>query len=228
MTGGEPARGEDRRVLTDREARILLDPRRRRLLEPFAGRARSLAPVARELDVRLSVLLYHVRHFVDAGLLVVVREERRAGRATKFYRTSADAFSIPLSQSGAADAVEYLRLTYQDLQLTLDERLAAEWVAARSHETDWALEVATAAPGRFYRMFVPRAGAVDTTFFEELLGDARPALWNAWPELQLARPDAKALQRELSDLIRRYSARQTPGEDRFLLHLAMARLAPGD
>src|SRR5688500_17585725 len=76
-------------------AAVFLDPKRRRILVQFLGRERSMADVGRALAMPLNRLTHHVGTFLRLGLLMVVREQARAGRPIRFYRAVADSFLVP-------------------------------------------------------------------------------------------------------------------------------------
>lgn len=90
------------------QARLLTDPRAKRYLRPFVARTLTLSEAAAEAGCALNAMHYRVGRFLDAGLLVVVGERRRAGRPIKLYRSSADAFDIPLEATPFADPEESL------------------------------------------------------------------------------------------------------------------------
>lgn len=96
-------------AVTDAEqARLLTDPRSRDFFKPFLARERGVTQAAAELGCSLSTLLYRVRTFVRAGLLQVSREERRAGRAIKHYRSVHDAYFVPFRLTPHATLEERL------------------------------------------------------------------------------------------------------------------------
>ena len=66
-------------------AAALTNPRTLRQLEPFLNRERTVLEAARESGVKPNTILSRVKRFVNLGLLVVVREEARAGRAVKVW-----------------------------------------------------------------------------------------------------------------------------------------------
>lgn len=87
-------------MLVDRDVRLFFDP--------FLAREASVTEAAREVGCRASVMLYRVGRFVEAGLLRIVREEPRAGRAIKIYRSSHDAYLIPYALTPFASLEETL------------------------------------------------------------------------------------------------------------------------
>ena len=101
--------GEFFRAHTAEQARLLTDDAATRFLEPFLGRERSASQAARELGVPIDTLLYRVSRFLEAGLLEIVREEPRAGRPIKIYRTVADGFYVPFELTSYAEHEEQMR-----------------------------------------------------------------------------------------------------------------------
>jgi len=65
-----------------------------------------VAGAARCLDLDLRAVHRDVRALHVAGLLRLVREQKRAGRAMKVYAAAAPAFFVPFSVTGAADLGE--------------------------------------------------------------------------------------------------------------------------
>src|SRR5262245_58465686 len=84
--------------VSDPEAALwLADPERRRWLVPFVSGERTLAEVARALDVPVNAVLYRARLLVKHGLVRVVGEQQRRGRPMKRYAAAAEGFIVPLS-----------------------------------------------------------------------------------------------------------------------------------
>lgn len=79
------------------QAAILTDPHRVQFLLPFLGREKTVSQAAAEVVVTPNSLLYRVRRMVGAGLLQVVEERPRGGRAIKVYRSSHDGYRVPMS-----------------------------------------------------------------------------------------------------------------------------------
>lgn len=83
------------RIDSPEAASMISEKRARRFLECFLGQARSVSQVAGELGVDMSSVSYRVKQFIRLGLVEMVREVPRGGRAIKYYRTVADAFFVP-------------------------------------------------------------------------------------------------------------------------------------
>lgn len=172
--------GDALEVTTSLQARLLSDPASRAFFLPFLARTRSVKAAAEEVGCPLDAMHYRVRRFLGAGLLRIVEERPRAGRAIKLYRSVADALYVPFALTPYAELEERIR---RDV-LAVDERVVA------------ALGRAVRASGlegrRLYRQ-------PDGEVVVDAAGDARPrAGWRdmvlAWPEHQ---PVAERLDGEL-------------------------------
>jgi hypothetical protein len=79
------------------QARFLTDPAKKQFFVPFLARERRVAEAAGEVGCSVNRMLYQVRTLVDAGLLQMLREEPRAGRPVRVYRSVHDAYFEPFS-----------------------------------------------------------------------------------------------------------------------------------
>lgn len=79
------------------QARFLTDPAKKTFFLPFLARERRIAEAAAEVGCSINRMLYQVRTLLDCGLLQVLREEPRAGRAVRVYRSVHDAYFVPFS-----------------------------------------------------------------------------------------------------------------------------------
>lgn len=186
-----------RRVEAPEAAEALVHRAQRDMLAPFIGRERSLSEAAGEVGISLSGMAYHVQRFLRLGLLEVVREVARKGRAVKIYRASSDAFFIPY-RVVAYESVE--ALIHGEAQPYLRE--SADAVARayeRLLEADWGLSVYRRPEGKVVFEFTTADGTR-----LDLLGPASPAVWLSLGRLLLGFQDAKALQREMAELWLRY------------------------
>ncbi len=98
------------------QARLLTDPDSVRYFKPFLGESKTQSQAAAELGAKLGTLHYRVNTFVKAGLLEVVREQKRAGRPIKHYRSIEPEMFIPFSLT-----------PYATLKESIGEQLAPVW-----------------------------------------------------------------------------------------------------
>ena len=211
-----PSPSPAREVTHPEAARLLTDMTGLRYLEPFFGQPRTVSEAAAMLEVKPNSLLYRVRRFVELGLLTVVSEEARAGRAVKRYGTAAEAFFVPFAATDALTPEAWLLRWERDLQdqlvqsaLTNSEEPPSTWGLRIGLGQDGLLNVYPASQDGRLVMFGLEADRAAT-----LLG------WNTG--LYLDYPAAKAFQRELHDLILKYYRRG--GAQQYVLRVALAPL----
>jgi hypothetical protein len=201
------------------QARLLLDARTRAQLAPFLARPLAVGEAARAAGEKPNTVLRRVQRFLAAGLLEVAETVPRRGRPLRRYRTIADVFFVPFEASAA-----------EDLEAALAEREA--WVAAvlrravvrarREAIGVWGTRIYRDDRGRVQVQMAVRPDADAAP-----PGPEGPAVLSAWRDaLELDYPDAKALQRELFELLERYQAKR--GAQRYVIHLGLAPVAPED
>lgn len=196
-------------------AAVVADPAQLRFLSPFIGRARRAAEVARELGVPLTTLLYRIRKLKALGLLQLVGVQRRAGSPLSYYRAVADTLFVPF-EATTAETLQALLKGWEEPWLSMFHR-------------GYARALEEARPNWGVRVWRDDAGEVRVTpaASPEQAWDATPAALPAvldelLPDLRLNREDAKALQRDLVDLINRYSGRG--GDEQYFLRLMLTPL----
>ena len=208
-------------VVTDPEAANLLsDPAQLELLEPFFQGEVVLGELAKVLGLKLNTLLYRVNKLIDLGLVEVVREEPRRGKPVKIYRAAAKAFFVPFESTtsvnlrGLLESItrEGERLFYRETARAL-QTLAPSWGLhiVLNEQKHLAVRV-TDGEGGYKREF-------DDT--DSFFGPAAPALFFGDGTLTLNFAAAKEMQRELSDLFKRYTDKQKAGEQRYAFRLGL-------
>ncbi|HEX7022819.1 MAG TPA: hypothetical protein VF171_08165 [Trueperaceae bacterium] len=194
-------------------ADLLTDPVALHQLEPFLGRERTVSQAAQETGDKPNTVLSRVRRFQDAGLLEVAGVQPRKGRAIKLYRTTADIFFVPYE----ATTAETLESALAERDAYWEELLRHNVVRARTGDVgSWGTRIYRDARGRLQ---VQSALTPDTNY--TMLDPGRPAALSAWRDsVYLDYDDAKALQREMFALLKRYQKKQ--GAQRYILRLGMA------
>ena len=207
------------RVETPEAARRLLEPATLKVLSPFVGRSRAASEVARELRVPLNTLLYQLNRLLEVGLIEVVGEVRRAGRAMKRYQAVADTFLLPYAVTPAETPEVLLAQEHAPRQAKLIQglvRAAYNELGARG-ERVWGVRVGLEGG----RLTVRNAIGPESSW--NFLGASAPALVDLWAEdVTLDFAEAKALQKELCDLFGRYRAKK--GQQSYIVRLGMAPL----
>ena len=195
------------------QARLLSDQKSLRFFSPFLAAGNTVAGAARELGCALHTMLYRVRTFLKAGLLRVTREEKRAGRAVKVYRSVHDAYFVPFSATPYAD---------------LEERIGEQLGPLNGELVRGFTSVLKQIGYDGRRLYRDANGRVGSEAGKEArLGldydnPAWPVVYDARQQLYLPRDEARALQRELRGIHARYLPRREVGAgDRYLLFVAL-------
>lgn len=211
-----PSAAPATRIVHEAEiADLLTNPETLRQLEPFLARDSTVSEAARLTGTLPNTMLARVRRWTRLGLLEVTREEQRAGRPVRWYRTSADSWFIPFDTTSA----ESLESSLKQRDEWWSSRLRAAVVRAREEQVGtWGTRVY-----RDRRGFLQVQMALSPDSNWTSLAPDRPAVLAAWRDgLYLDFEDAKELQRELFALLLRYQGRE--GAQRYLLRLGLAPL----
>ncbi|MEZ4605497.1 MAG: hypothetical protein R2880_04975 [Deinococcales bacterium] len=196
-------------------AKILMNPRSLRLLEPFIAQEKTISQAATELKVKPNSLLVKVKRFMALGLVKIVREEKRSGRAIKIYRAVADSFFIPFDTTSA-----------ESLEASLAERDGYWQELLRKNVVQARMEHVGSYGTRIYRDTQQRLQVqAALTPYENYapLGPNDPAVLSAWRDnLYLDFHDAKELQQEMFKLMLKYLKKQ--GAQRYIIRLGLAPL----
>jgi hypothetical protein len=207
------------RVIRDSEAaEVLMNPAKLRHLAPFLGRACSVTAAAEETGERSNTVLKRVRRFVGLGLVEVTRAVPRRGRPVKLYRTTGDVFFVPFE----ATAAESLEAALAERDGYWERLLRRNVVRSRMEALgNWGTRVYRDSRGRLQVQTAVTPEANATTLDPEA-----PAVLSAWREsVTLDFADAKALQREMFDLLMRYQ--QKAGAQRYIVRLGLAPVIDG-
>jgi hypothetical protein len=196
-----------------RAAAYLASPRHAAYLYPFIGRERGAQEVAREYNLGLDALLYQIRRLRTLGLLEVVHEVKRGGRALKRYRASADALFVPFNATTAVTLEAMVQAWSESLQ---DVYLKGFAAALRAEHDTWGVRISRD-PGGL--LLIAPATSPDAPY-NYFAPDAPSVLEGWFSDLRLSDADAKTFQLELFGLYVRYLGRA--GEQRYLLRVALA------
>ena len=201
------------RVENPEAAAVLTTPRTLRQLEPFLAREATVKEVAQETGEKPNTVLSRVRRFLGLGLLEVVREAPRQGRALKIYRSVADGFFVPFEATSA----ESLEAALAERDAYWQDLLRRNVVRARLEKVEtYGTRIYRDARGRLQVQMAVTPEQNHTT-----LAPNDPAVLSAWRDaVYLDFEDAKALQLEMFDLLKRYQ--QPRGAQRYIVRLGLA------
>ncbi len=201
------ARSSSFEVTDDNAIRLLWDAAQLQYFAPFIARDCTVHQAARETDCKPNTMYARVRRYLKLGLLRVVREESRDGRAIKVYRSVADELIVRLEG-------------------VWDEHANRGWSSfferAMAHGMRYTFAASRGRTEHYYRnqdgVFSTHVNFGDSTDSILSLGPDEPAIHNSMHDsVYLDFADAKAFQRELHDLTRKYFSRF--GAQRYLVRL---------
>ncbi|MBZ9712438.1 hypothetical protein [Deinococcus multiflagellatus] len=215
-------------VVSDPQAAaLLLDARAVRVLGPFMGRALNIQAAAREAALPISTVQYRVRQLLACGLLRRAGLQRRAGRAMPLYEAPRALF-VPFDSTPLDSDTVLSEASFQAWQRRLTRSIGAAWVEA-AHPRRLGLHLIGTDDGLVSRNVEPEPDpAHPNSFFDHLLSDRAPAVWDSWGALHLTPAQAKALQRDLAGLMHRYHSVQDVGARAHLVRVALAPLVPDE
>ena len=208
MTGPDSGRlrGEAHSVTDPRLAALLTDPLARRYYEPFVARTLSVKAAADEAHCTLDAMLYRVRVFVKAGLLRVVGQQRRKGRAIKLYRTAYDAYFVPHQVTPFATLEERFYKTTEPF-VRQWARLSAVRLRARGVE---GVRLYRDRYGEFWAESAASVTSLGGLDVQNLADPARPAAFDIMSTLYLDEAGARDLQRALAALFEAWRGKPRP------------------
>lgn len=182
-------------------AAALEHPRSRQIVLNVITEERSLQDLADATGLSLSLLHYHVTRLRTLGLVKMVRQDRRAGRAVKRYRAVARRFWVPahLTKDTRGEALA------RELRAGLEKDRA-------THE----------AAGVVY--FVDASGMHR---MQRHLTDTNNCAFEAWIRLLLTPHDAEELSRAIRALFARYSQKGGIDAQPVIAYCAFAQRASG-
>lgn len=200
-------------VQGERAARFVLDERVNRALVPFMEGPRSVSQAARELGWPLYAVSRRVRELRALGLVQAAGSERRRGREVTFWQ-AAPALFVPGPLVLMETLLEQSEAAWQERWLA---SLADTWTRRTEQADDpWGIRVTPAQGGlRLVPMTASGRGWAER-------GDHEEPLALTWQTLALRFEDARALERDLGELLGRYLARVMPGERRYILRFGLA------
>jgi hypothetical protein len=188
--------------------RALLNHKQRQAFRPFMRRSISISEAAALVGESLNTMLKRVQRWLEYGLLI---ETTAQAAQPKRYTAAAESFFVPQSVIARLD-LEQLLEQLDAFEAGIMRRGQLE---AALQVDDWGLRF-TLDNDQDWNIQPARTGMQPWNYKAP---DA-PAILAETNLLELEFADAKALQRELMDVVRRYLNRS--GDGRYIVRLGMA------
>lgn len=194
-------------------AQALVDPLILRCFTVFLSSPIDLHEAAQRLGLKRTTLRYHVRRFVQWGLLMPT--EQSSGRARLRYRAANTHLYIPFWASGQASLEELLWAIKDPHQRAFLRSMVRAGNRLESDSAEGGMVI--------------RDGSVDFTLTAPprltLQAEIEANIWSSWTTVNLTPPEASALKAELAALWARYMALD-PGRSGTRPHTLRLGLAP--
>ena len=207
-------------ITEPRAVKLLLDAKRRHVLNTVMLEARSVKQIAEFLGRDLKYAHDQIRTLERLGLIRVTHSEARQGRPIKHYRAIANGFFVPFHAAPTATLEGFIEHTLQPQFEGFTALFAKAGITLIENPREAGFRL-YAQNNDVISDLTPSAERFDA--FRDLLGPNAPALMLSFVPLKLSREDAKQLQREMLELLVRYGDRIGP-ED----YVAQVGLAPGE
>ena len=216
---------KDIEVVRDpRVAELLTTPKESKRLKPFISRACTLGEAARELNMKLPGLTYHVNKFVDLGVLMVTCQPDTQGRMRKHYQSVAKAFFVPFTLTSNANLGDLMKTMYEPVHQTVMRDMAdtlwdtADKQKAGANQLGVMLSMSE---DNHLQLQVGQQPDKQELISLNLLDYEQPALFDAASLLNFDFDTAKALQKDLNDLFERYEALAKPGHQAYIVRFTL-------
>lgn len=193
-------------------ANFLTNMKTRRYLGPFMEQSCTLTQAAKQLDLKLNTLHYHVQTMLRLGLLEIEAETVQNNHRIKLYRSTSDEYRVPLEASFSVDLSSHIRELLAQSSTILAEGYSQALLQQSAH---WAFRI----------FFIPEFGMTQVIAGKNNTGqlqslaelESRSLHFVSDAELCLNREDALSLKQELNSLYNKYlSKRSTDGESYWL------------
>jgi DNA-binding Lrp family transcriptional regulator len=200
-------------------ARVLTDIPLVRLLEPFFKKETTLSDAAKELNVKLTTLLYHVNKFVRLGVLEVTKEEARKGKAIKYYQASAASFFVPFHITPSLSLKHLLEHITQPSYDIFNREVAKVF---ENLSSDWGIEICSSKhDAKSVTVSIKRKDKLEQQDTSTSFDPDEPAFFGSLGDFHLDFTTAKEFERELRELLERYRKKQTSTEQLYFYRIGL-------
>lgn len=181
-------------------ALFLTDRQELRYLKPFILRECTVSEAAAELGVKVTPMYKKLERLLHLGLVRETCQTARAGRAIRHYRAVAQRFFVPFTLHppeliGEPNRKHHMAVFEHNIQrLYRSEAFVEQGLGVATDFTE---------AGEIYLRFTYPDGAP-----WDYMHPQAPAMLSGWNPLKLEPTEAKALQKELFDVIIKYLGKE--------------------
>ena len=201
------------------QAKALTDVNLIGFVQTFIGQSHSVSEAAQIWKLRVDAAYYRVQQLERLGLIAVTSVSQRSGRPVKHYRAISDRFFVPFGivPEATLEAILESSGAYFRQEMLKAQSKATHEFFSFHPAGHWGLHIGLDPEGHIDVNLSDANGNSPDLHDPDL-----PLIADGSPTLHLEPIEARALRRELFELIQRFSHKG--GSRKYLLHVALAPL----
>ncbi len=184
------------------------------------GQERTIAEVAKKLEMKLNAVAYRVERMMDVGILKIVRTVKQRGRSVNVYTTVTDKLFMPFDMTPEQTLESLLLKENKLIEATVTNAIlnVKDQLREASGVRSWGIRLYRDKHGELQGDL-----AVSPERVLEFNHKDAPVLLDKFTSsLMLNFEDAKAFQKELEALEKKYAAKG--GSQRYVFRLVLVRV----
>jgi hypothetical protein len=202
-----------------RTGRLLSDVKEIIYLAPLVNRQLSAKQYSRGLKLGLHQGVYRLKRLKQLGLIRVAREEQRKGSPIKFYQATASRYFVPIELLSDIGLESWLQQTFNHFDVSFVAGILKTLRGATRSFTSLGLEVYFEGDQASSYLADHQGRKIDIDLF---LSSEESASLSLVYVIGLSFDDAKSLQRDLVELLKKYPS--TPSQKRYVVRVSLAEL----
>lgn len=199
-------------------AKSLTDVSQLRILTVFI-RETTLSEAAKKLNIKMTTLLYHVHRWVKLGILEVSREEARKGKALKYYRASSKVFFVPFSLTPSENLKTLLSRVSSPFNDLFDREMSK---VLQDMSNNWLVKISGTQDSEGQNdVNLTLVRADKKELIESTFNVNGPALVSSYGVIEMDFATAKAFEKDMLDLLKRYTSQQVKNGQSYAYHVGL-------
>lgn len=208
-------------VQDPRAGKVLTDVKELFYLGPLVNQELSAKQYSKGLEIRLDKAVYKLKRLTQLGLIRVVREEQRGGSPIKFYQATTSRYFVPIELVSDAGLEVWYNQTFNFFDASFIVGILKTLREATQRFTNLGLEVCFENGHVSYHLADGPGQKMDE--INLFLSAEQSATLSVVSVLGLCFDDAKSLQRDLVELLKKYSS--NPAQRSYVVRVSLAELS---
>lgn len=209
-------------VQDPRAGKVLSDIKELFYLAPLVNQELSAKQYSRGLELRLDKAVYKLKRLKQLGLIRVIREEQRGGSPIKFYQATTSRYFVPIELFSDAGLEVWYHQMFNHFDASFIAGILKTLREATQRFTNLGLEVCFENGHVNYHLADgPGQKMEEINLF---LSSELSATLSVVSVIGLSFDDAKSLQRDLVELLKKYPS--NPLQRPYVVRVGLAELSP--